>query len=91
MNSNQDQRVSAKEPNVSVPDKKCHCECVKIKKRRQTLQYAHYQLCLTFWTEIWKADVFITSGGFLRDTWIASLLFVATPLLVLKLLNEAAS
>lgn len=35
-----------------------------------------------FLTEILKADVFITSEGFLRDTWIASLLFVATPLLV---------
>lgn len=80
MNSNQDQRVSAKEPDVSVPDNKCHCECVK-RKKRKSLQYAHYQVYpIFFLTEILKADVFITSGGFLRDTWIASSLFVATPL-----------
>lgn len=43
-----------------------------------------------FSTEILKSAVFRTSAGFLRDTWLASLLFVATPVLVLKLLNEAA-
>lgn len=43
-----------------------------------------------FMTEILQSDVFRTSGGFLRDTWPASSLFVATPVLLLELLNEAA-
>lgn len=43
-----------------------------------------------FMTEILQSGVFRTSGGFLRDTWPASSLFVATPVLLLELLNEAA-